>query len=390
MRLRLTPEERRFSERAADWLTHNLPGELRPPSGVAMAEFDRAWQRRQYDGGWAGVSWPKELGGAGLSLVEQILWFEQCARFDAPDAGVFSIALGHAGPVLIVEGTDEQRGAHLDPILRGDEVWAQGFSEPEAGSDLAALRTRGMVDGDDLVVTGTKIWTTHALHSDWQELLVRTDPGASRHGGLSFAVVDLRSPGIEIRPIRAMDGGTHFAQVFYDSVRIPVRDLVGGLGNGWRVAMTTLGFERGTMTLGMVIRLRTLIDRVTDLARTRVDGRGRPLLSNDEVAARIADLAAEGVALHALALAFVSETKRTGVPGAAGSMIRPFYAELSQRVKETGADLLGRDGLTVDGTDDAQRFVPPYLYSFAHTIGTGTSEVQRNVIAQRVLGLPRG
>ncbi|GAB3429253.1 acyl-CoA dehydrogenase family protein [Actinophytocola sediminis] len=390
MRLRRTPAEDRFAERAADWLTDNLPAQARPPAGQAMAEFDRAWQRRQYDGGWAGVTWPKDLGGAGLSLVEQILWFEQCARFDAPDAGVFSIALGHAGPVLIVEGTDEQRRAHLDPILRGDEVWAQGFSEPEAGSDLAALRTRAVVDGDELVVDGTKIWTTHAAHSDWQELLVRTDFDAPRHRGLSFAIVDLRSPGIEIRPIRAMDGGTHFAQVFYDNVRLPLRDVVGGLGDGWRVAMTTLGFERGTMTLGMVIRLRTLVDRVTDLARTRVDGRGRPLLAGDEVAARIADLESESVALHALAIAFVSEIRRTGTAGGAGSMIRPFYAELSQRVKETAADLLGRDGLTLDGTAAAEQFVAPYLYSFAHTIGTGTAEVQRNVIAQRVLGLPKG
>lgn len=388
MRLRPSPQEREFRELAAEWLSRNVPRESRPPSGEPMAAFDRAWQRRQYDAGWAGVAWPKELGGAGLSLVEQLIWFEQCARYGAPEPGVLTIALGHAGPVLIAEGTDAQREDHLGRILRGEKVWAQGFSEPDAGSDLAALRTRGVVDGDDLVVDGTKIWTSNAHLSDWQELLIRTDPDASRHRGLTFAVVDLGTPGIEVRPITAMDGRVHFAQVFYDQVRIPLRNVVGGLGQGWQVAMTTLGFERGTMTLGMAVRLLTLIDRVKELARTRVDARGRPLLSNDEVAAQVADLEAEGIALHALAIAFVSELERTGA-SAVGSMIRPLYAELSQRVKRTGADLLGRDGLTTDGTEEAERFVPSYLHSFAHTIGSGTSEVQRNVIAQRVLGLPR-
>ncbi|MFB6394773.1 acyl-CoA dehydrogenase family protein [Polymorphospora lycopeni] len=389
MRLQLNSREREFQERAADWLSDNVPTADRPPSGPAMVDFDRAWQRRQYDGGWAGVSWPSEFGGAGLSLTEQILWYEQCARFDAPEPGVFNIALGHAGPTLIVEGSEAQKHDHLGPILRGEEIWAQGFSEPGAGSDLASLRMRAVRDGDDLVVNGSKIWTTKASVSDWQELLVRTDPEAARHHGLSFLIVALDTPGIEVRPITTMDGDTPFAEVFYDDVRIPLANVVGRLGDGWKVAMTTLGLERGTMTLGMVIRLLKLIDQVRELAATRVDRRGRAMLANDEVAAAIADIESEGVALYALALAFVSEVVRTGKAGPKGSMVRPFYAELSQRVKRLGADLLDREGLTVDGSAAAAEFVPSYLYSFAHTIGTGTSEVQRNVIAQRVLGLPR-
>ncbi|BCJ67281.1 acyl-CoA dehydrogenase family protein [Polymorphospora rubra] len=390
MRLQLNTREREFQKRAADWLADNVPTHDRPPSGQAMVDFDRAWQRRQYDGGWAGVSWPSEFGGAGLSLTEQILWYERCAQFDAPEPGVFNIALGHAGPTLIVEGSDEQKHDHLGPILRGEEIWAQGFSEPGAGSDLASLRMRAVRDGDDLVVNGSKIWTTKASVSNWQELLVRTDPDAARHHGLSFLIVALDTPGIEVRPITTMDGDTPFAEVFYDDVRIPLANVVGRLGDGWKVAMTTLGFERGTMTLGMVIRLLKLIDRVRELAATRVDRRGRAMLANDEVAAAIADIESEGVALYALALAFVSEVVRTGKAGPKGSMVRPFYAELSQRVKRLGADLLDREGLAVDGSAAAAEFVPSYLYSFAHTIGTGTSEVQRNVIAQRVLGLPRG
>lgn len=388
MRLELNAREREFRDRAADWLVKNVPAQARPPSGPDLVAFDREWQLRQYDGGWAGVSWPREYGGAGLSLTEQILWYEQCALFDAPEPGVFSIALGHAGPTLIVEGTEEQKHRHLGPILRGEQVWAQGFSEPGAGSDLAGLRTRAQLDGDELVVRGSKIWTTRAHLSDWQELLVRTEPGARRHRGLSFLIVPMDSPGIDIRPIVTMDGDTPFAEVFYDDVRVPVTNLVGRRGDGWKVAMTTLGFERGTMTLGSVIRLRRLIERVRVLAGERCDRRGRPLLADGETAARLADLESEAVALYALALAFVSEVVHTG-QSASGTLIRPFFAELSQRVKRTAADLLGREGLSVDGSRQAAEIVPSYLYSFGHTIGTGTSEVQRNVIAERVLGLPR-
>jgi alkylation response protein AidB-like acyl-CoA dehydrogenase len=390
VRLRLTAPEREFQTRAADWLSANVPKQPRPPSGQDMVDFDRAWQRRQYDGGWAGVSWPKEFGGAGLSLTEQILWYEQCVRFGAPGVGVFNIALGHAGPTLIVEGSDEQKRDHLAPILRGERIWAQGFSEPGSGSDLASLRTRAVVDGDELVVNGSKIWTTNAPFSDWQELLVRTDPEAPKHRGLTFLIVDMRTAGIEIRPIATMDGGTPFAQVFYDDVRVPLTNVVGSIGAGWKVALTTLGFERGTMTLGHVVALLKLLDQVKELARTRVDARGRSLLADGEIAARLADVQSEAIALYALAVTFVSEHVRTGRGGSGGLTIRPLFAEVSQRVKRLAADLLGRDGLTTDGSAAARAFIPAYLYSFAHTIGAGTVDIQRNVIAERVLGLPKG
>ncbi|MGX1702001.1 acyl-CoA dehydrogenase family protein [Microbacterium sp. NPDC055357] len=386
MRLELNADEREFRDRARTWLLENIPEDPRPIEPIAAAEYDRSWQRRQFDGGWAGVTWPTEFGGAGLSLTEQILWVEQCARLDAPEAGLFNIAMGHAGPVIMTQGDDAQRAQHLAPILRGECAWAQGFSEPESGSDLASIRTRAVVDGNDLVVTGSKIWTTRGDVSDWQELLVRTDPASERHRGLSFLLVDLRSPGIEIAPIVGMDGSAPFSQVFYDEVRVPKSGLVGELGDGWRVAMATLGFERGSMTFGYAVRLIRLLDRVAQIARDRVDRRGRPVLADDRVAADLADLESECIALHAFALTVVSQTVKTGTTGPQGAMLRPLYAETAQRVKRFAFEILGRDGLVLDLD---REIVTDYLYSAAHTIGTGTSEVQRNVIAERVLGLPR-
>lgn len=354
-----------------------------------MAAYDREWQRIQYEGGWGGISWPKEYGGADLSLTEQVIWYEQCAAFNAPPSGLFAIALGHAGPTIIHEGSEEQKRAHLEPILRGEHAWAQGFSEPDSGSDLAAASTSAIIDGDELVVNGSKIWGTYAYLCDYQELLLRTDPRAPKHKGLTFVICDLKTPGVEVHPIGTMDGEQHFAQVFYNDVRIPLSNVIGGVNNGWKVALTTLGFERGAMTLGEIIRLRKLLESVRELARTRSDLRGRSHWCNDEIVSRIAQLESQTLALYSLALAFVSQTNRTGSQGPEGSMLRLYFSELSQRIKTLGVELLGIGGLAYDADDDASRYVPAYYYSHAHTIGGGTSEVQRNIIAERVLGLPR-
>jgi alkylation response protein AidB-like acyl-CoA dehydrogenase len=211
-----------FRSECRDWLAQNVPREKRPPEGLAMRQFDRAWQRRQFDGGWAGVSWPKEFGGRGASVLEQLIWYEECARGHAPPPGAMFVGLSHAGPTLITSASDAQKAFHLPRILNGDAVWCQGFSEPGAGSDLAALRCRGEIDGDHLVVNGTKIWTSYGHHADYQELLIRTDQNALRHKGISWVICDMKLPGIEIRPIEAMSGQTQFAQIFYDNVRIPL------------------------------------------------------------------------------------------------------------------------------------------------------------------------
>ena len=219
----LSKEDVDFREEARTWLRANVPPETRPVPATDARDYDLAWQRTLYDAGWAGIAWPEEYGGKGLSLLRQMLWYEENARVRAPHVGVCFVGLNHGGPTLIAEGSDRQKQEHLPLILRGEVVWCQGFSEPDAGSDLASLRTRAVLDGDHLVVTGQKVWTSYANVADYQELLVRTDPAAPKHAGITWVVCDMRSPGVEIRPITTMAGDDNFCEVFYTDVRIPVR-----------------------------------------------------------------------------------------------------------------------------------------------------------------------
>ena len=264
MNLDLTAEERAFREEARTWLRDHLPTEERPPEGAEMREFDLAWQRTLYDGGWAGINWPTEYGGRGLTDIQQMIWYEEFAKADPPftlNNSCTFVGNLHGGPTLIVNGDEEQKGTYLPRILRGEEVWCQGFSEPGAGSDLAGLSTRAEIDGDELVVTGQKTWTSYAHVADVQELLVRTDPIAPKHKGITWVICDMRTPGIEIREIRTMSHVTDFCEVFYDEVRIPLKNVVGGINNGWRTAMSTLSFERGTAFMADQVELASTVER---------------------------------------------------------------------------------------------------------------------------------
>ena len=245
MNLDYSSEDNEFRLKARHWLERHVPQEPRPTEVTAAGLYDRAWQRTLYDHGWAGVNWPREFGGLGLASTRQMIWFEECARVRAPAMNSMLIALMHGGPTLIARGSNEQKAYHLPRILKGESVWCQGFSEAGAGSDLAALQTRGTVDGDELVVNGQKMWTSFAHYADYQELLVRTDPESKRHHGLTWVICDMRTPGIEVRPLRNMMGEHHVNVAFYDNVRIPLANVVGGVGNGWSVAMSTFAFERG-------------------------------------------------------------------------------------------------------------------------------------------------
>ncbi|AIT80057.1 acyl-CoA dehydrogenase family protein [Novosphingobium pentaromativorans] len=388
MRLIEDPKLDRFRAECRDWLQDNVPTAKRPPDGLALREYDLAWQRTQYEGGWAGVSWPKEYGGRGLSVLEQLIWHEEYARAGAPPSASMFVALSHAGPTLIVQGSDEQKQRYLPKILKGEENWCQGFSEPGAGSDLASLKTRGVVDGDHLVVTGTKIWTSYAEGANRQELLVRTDPEQPRHRGLTWIVCDMDLPGIDIRPITAMSGVTHFAQVFYDEVRIPLANVVGEINKGWAIAMTTLGFERGTGTIAHQIELANGVERLIEVAGETTDPEtGRSLLDDDAVAARLAGLRAEVMALRSLTVASVSRGMREEVPGAEGNIPALYFGELTRRVNGAALEILGPAALARDGEHN---WPLHYLESFKWAIGGGTSEIRRNVIGERVLGLPRG
>ncbi len=333
-------------------------------------------RRRQAQGGWAGLSWPKDVGGRGLSVLEQIVWYEEYARANGPSPlSPTFVALNHAGPTLIACGTPGQRAWHLPKILAGEVIWCQGFSEPNAGSDLASLKARGRVDGDELVIDGQKLWSSYADIADWQELLVRTDPEARTSAALSWIILPMDAKGITVRPIRNMAGSVTFFEVFYDSVRVPLANVVGGLNNGWATAMSTLSFERGTASLALL--LETLSKVGTLLANCPSS---RPALRE-----RLARLRAEGQSIVAMNYRFALDSENV-VPDAGGSMVRLAFAEFAQRVTAAAIELYGIDAPEVVG---AHGWGHDYLHAFSETIAGGTAEIQRNIIAERVLGLPK-
>lgn len=359
----------------------NVPSERRPLNAADAIDFDKAWQRALFDAGWAGINWPREYGGRGLSLIEQVIWLEEYAAADAPWIGANFVGINHGGPTLIINASDDQKAYHLPRILSGDAIWCQGFSEPGAGSDLAGVRTRGRVEGDELVINGSKIWTSFAHVADWQELVLRTEEGSRRHAGLSWVICDMHAPGIEIRPIRKMSGQVEFAQVFYDDVRIPVANVVGGLGNGWQVAMSTLSFERGTGFIADQVKLAREAEDLVEKARKS------GAIRDERIADQLAQFRAEVAALRAMTYRNVSEVARKGQPGAEASIIRLFTAELGQRMDRMGVTLAGADVLDFRYGDD--NLVGDYLRGFAGTIAGGSSQIQRDIIGERVLGLPK-
>jgi alkylation response protein AidB-like acyl-CoA dehydrogenase len=391
MNLDVSPAERDFRDRARTWLAEHAPREQPPADPRGAQQFELAWQALQFEGGWAGVSWPVEYGGGGLSLAEQLIWYEEYALAGAPAPRTTFVGLRHAGPTLILRGTAEQKARHLPAILRGELTWCQGFSEPGAGSDLAALRTRAIIDGDHFVVTGQKIWTSYADVATFQELLVRTDPGAPRHRGITWVICDMGSPGIEVRPIRTLAGPSEFCEVFYDEVRVPLSNVVGDLNDGWSVAMSTLSFERGTAFIAEQVALERTVIELADVARNVVgpDGR-RPAIADDEIARRLGRARAEVSALRAMTLAAVSRSASEDQPGPEASMIRVLYGELEQRIGKLAVDVVGPDSAAVVGlAPRPHTWAYDYLWSFQATIAAGSKDIQRNIVGERVLGLPR-
>jgi len=366
-----------FRQQARKWLDANVPREPSPEDGPASRDYVLAWQKAQAAGGWAGIAWPKEVGGRGFSVLEQIVWFEEYARAGAPSPlNASFVGLNHAGPTLIACGSPAQKAFHLPKILSGEVIWCQGFSEPGAGSDLGSLKTRGRVEGDELVIDGQKLWSSFADVADWQELLIRTDPTARTSGALSWVICPMNAAGITVRPIRTMAGPRKYCEVFYDSVRVPLRNVVGGLHNGWATAMSTLSFERGTAALALLIGLTLKVERL--LASCPAD---RP-----EMRQRLAQLRAEGASIRATTYRFALNSENA-VPDAGGSIMRLAFAEFAQRVTAAAIDLYGLDAHEVVGMDG---WGHDYLDAFSETIAGGSAEIQRNIIAERVLGLPKG
>ena len=384
MDFRDTPEEAAFRAELRGWLDANLPEELRGHRGGA-ARFDgselRDWSRKLYDGGYAGLAWPKEYGGGGAPYTHQAIFLEELARAEAPPhVGV--IGLGMAGPTIMAHGTEAQKQRHLERILSAEEIWCQGFSEPGAGSDLAGVRTSARLDGDRFVVDGQKVWSSFAHIADFCLLLARSDPDSERHAGLTYLIADMRSPGVEVRPLRQITGESEFNEIFFTGVEVPVENVLGEIGGGWQVAMTTLLHERGTLGFALQAALEVAVRKLLALARER----GATPLQRDGIAHEWIELQA----LRVTNLRSLTTLVKTGIPGPEGSIAKLQWSEANQRLTKLALELLGPQAQLLDQDAPLDGYWQhQQLRSRGNTIEAGTSEILRNIVAERVLGLPR-
>jgi alkylation response protein AidB-like acyl-CoA dehydrogenase len=377
-----SPAEAEFRTEVRAWLDANLPLLLRGRATRPPPEELMPWYRTLSKKGWVAPHWPKEHGGMGATLNEQIIMSEELARVGAPQLA--AQGLNHIGPILIEFGNEEQKAQHLPPIIEGSVIWAQGYSEPGAGSDLASLQTRATLDGDHFVVRGQKIWTTWGHHSDWMFALVRTDPQAQpRHAGISFLLLDLHSPGITVRPITTIAGDDEFSEVFFDDVTVPARNLVGKLNDGWRIANALLGHERLSTSNPQYAMMA--LDRIKTMAR--VTG----VMADPAFRDRLAAACINVTALSALFSHAVELTNQKQSPGPESSIIKIFGSELLQSLNELLIDASGGHATTLGpvATEFGEVDVSTsYFQSRRVTIYGGSSEIQRNVVARRVLNLP--
>ncbi len=395
MHFKLTSEDLAFRDGLRAWLARHWQEDWarmrrRFKSQDEMFVFLREWQRRLFDAGYVGLSWPREYGGQGATIMQQAIFYEEMARARAPELPNV-IGLDMAGPALITHGTEAQKQKHLRRILSGEQIFCQGFSEPNAGSDVAALQMRAVREDDHFVVDGQKVWTTYAQYADWCILLARTDPAVPKHKGLTFFLVDMHAPGVTVRPLRQISGEPEFNEMFFDHVRVPAENVVGRVNGGWEVAITTLMFERGPRTISRQLHLRHAIDAALELARKTERG-GAPASADPVIRQRLAQLVIDTEALRYSNLRALTRMLRGEPPGAEGSAAKLFWSEAVQRALELMLELEGPYALLTQGSDRAvedgywqQRF----LRSRGDTIAAGTSEINRNILAERVLGLPK-
>ena len=386
MDFRDTAEEAAFRKGLRVWITDNLPEGWREqgPTGGGMDEgIARAWSKALYDAGYSGLTWPKEYGGQGAPYTHQAIFLEESARAETPEhIGV--IGIGMAGPTIIAHGTDEQKSAHLSRILSGEEVWCQGFSEPGSGSDLASLRTKAIDAGDHYVVNGQKVWSSYAHIADYCILVVRTDPSAPKHKGITYLLVEMHSEGIEVRPLVQITGDPEFNEIFFNDVKVPKTNVVGEANAGWGVAMTTLLHERGTLGFALTARLEVAVAKLIKLAKET--GASDDPMIRDRVARQWTELQA----LKFTNYRALTTLMKTGVPGPEGSIAKLHWSESNQRLGALALEILGSRA-RLDGDDATWNGYWQYqqLRSRGNTIEAGTSEILRNIIAERVLGLPR-
>ncbi|WP_322047574.1 acyl-CoA dehydrogenase family protein [Paraburkholderia sp. J67] len=389
MKLDYTPQQRAFREEIRAWLAAHVPRTPLPSFDTEEGfAAHRDWERTLHSGRWSMVTWPRELGGRGCDLIEWLIFEEEYWRADAPmrvnQNGIFLL-----GPTLMDFGTDEQKARFLPAMASGEHVWAQGWSEPNAGSDMAAIRASALRDGDDYILNGQKIWSTRAVWADWLFGLFRSDPQSSRHHGLTFLMVPLDTPGVTVRPIRQLNGQTGFAEIFFDDVRVPAANRLAGEGMGWHVAMATAGFERGLM-LRSPARFQRTAQALRDLLLAHPEAARRDPSLRERVAAAWMDAQAYALSTYMTA----SRLQKGGHIGAESSTNKVFWSELDLRMHQTALDILGAQAEVVPhGAEDRTRlgnWLDGFLFAQAGPIYAGTNEIQRNIVAERMLGMPRG
>ena len=394
MDFKFSPEDEAFRQEFRSWLEHHIPrdwrdDELHDPDTLEEFERRRAWHRQLYDGGWMCIHWPQEYGSRGASLVQQVIYHQELDRAKAPPTVNFQ-GIARVGPTLMQWGTPEQKQRYIPRIPPAEEIWCQGLSEPDHGSDLAAVETRAVDRGDHFLVNGSKVWTSNAHRADFTTLLCRTDPDAPKHQGLSYLLVDMKSPGITVRPLVQMTGESGFNQVFFDDVQVPLANLVGEKNRGWMVAMTNMMFERtihGGRT-DMMVEVRQL----TELAK-KVDRDGRPAWEDSYVRQRLAGFACEAAALKYTSFRQLTSQLKGLPPGPEGSMMKLGTSGLNLRMQDFAMELLGpysQFEYQASGAIDRGKWSHRMLAARRGTIAAGTNEIQHNIIGERVLGLPKG
>jgi alkylation response protein AidB-like acyl-CoA dehydrogenase len=375
--LTFSESESALRDELREWLRTNVPRDEPVGDEDAHYAWRRVWQRRLAAGRWSGVHWPVEYGGRGATLVESAIFFEELARARAPlPANVLGLLL--AGPTIMTWGDEEQKERYLPPILDAREIWCQGFSEPEAGSDLAAVKTRARRDGEDWVLTGQKVWTSAAQYSKWCLLLARTDPEARKHQGLTYFIMDMDQEAVQVRPLKQITGESEFNELFIEDARVPRANVLGGVGNGWNVALTTLMNERAGLGFFLQVRLRQLLDELFDEAAAR------GLLEYPLFADKLAQLHVKTEILRLTAYRGLAAIEKYGQPGPEGSLVKWMWSQANQELMQLAVDLVGDDALTADS-----RWSYELLRARGNTIEGGTTEILKNIVAERVLGLPR-
>ena len=386
-----TPQEAEFRAKCRAWLEANAELKTKKTNSAknmnvgnkSLLEAAAGWQKKKYDAGWAMIHWPKEFGGIGATPIERIIWAQEESKFNVPK-GVYEIGLGMAGPVMMEYATDEQKERYLPPMAEGKEIWCQLFSEPSAGSDVAGLRSKAVQDGENWIVNGQKVWTSGAHFSDFGILVVRHDPGLEKHKGLTFFFVDMKSPGIEVKPIKQLTGGSSFNEVYFNDVVIPDSQRLGEIGDGWKVAITTLMNER--LAVGDADGVDA--NEAFELAKKH-DKDGEQLIDNNAVRESIADWYCEASGLKNTKLRTMSALSRGDTPGPEASITKIVSANKLQAIGNFGMDSSDMSGMLMDEESDFIKFQMAWMGAAGLRIAGGTDEILKNIIAERVLGLPQ-